>query len=115
MDDNMDELTQASQRLMEPIDIEENADPSVSIDHAEIRQLLYSSHFLSAWNSRVFEFGAFLFLAAIYPGTLLPASVYAFARAASAAALSPSVGSFIDRTDRMRVVRISIGKQYDPS
>lgn len=33
------------------------------------------SHFLSTWNSRVFEFGAVLYLASIYPGTLLPLSV----------------------------------------
>ncbi|KAJ3728187.1 hypothetical protein DFJ43DRAFT_1085170 [Lentinula guzmanii] len=38
---------------------------------------LYISHFLSTWNSRVFEFGAVLYLATIYPGTLLPMSIYA--------------------------------------
>lgn len=71
-------------------------------------RLLYTSHFLSTWNSRAFEFGAFLFLASIYPQTLLPASVYALARAGSAAVLSPWIGSYIDRVDRLRVVRISI-------
>ena len=50
---------------------------------------LYVSHFLSAWNSRGFEFGAILFLATIYPGTLLPMSVYALVRAASAIILAP--------------------------
>lgn len=85
-------------------------DTSDSNDRSSIHWLLYTSHCLSAWNSRVFEFGAFLFLAAIYPGTLLPASVYALTRAASATFLSPTVGSFIDKTDRMQTVRISIGK-----
>lgn len=77
----------------------------------EIRRLsrrLYVSHALSTWNSRVFEFGAFLFLAHIFPQTLLPASVYALARAASAALFSPWLGSYIDRADRLRVVRQSI-------
>jgi len=75
-----------------------------------ITTLLYTSHALSTWNSRVFEFGSFLFLAALFPSTLLPASIYALARSASAAALSPFLGSYIDHVDRLRVVRVSIGK-----
>lgn len=70
--------------------------------------LLYISHFLSTWNSRLFEFGAFLFLAAIYPQTLLPASVYAVVRALSAATLSPWIGRFIDHSERLRIIRLSI-------
>lgn len=77
-------------------------------------RLLYISHFLSTWNSRVFEFGAFLFLANIFPDTLLPASVYALSRAASAAVFSPLVGSYIDRADRLHAVRLSIGKTTSP-
>ena len=49
-------------------------------EHGRIQHRLYTSHALSTWNSRLFEFGAFLFLAKIYPLTLLPASVYALAR-----------------------------------
>ncbi|KAF7197034.1 Solute carrier family 40 member 1 [Pseudocercospora fuligena] len=77
-------------------------------EHSRIRKLLYVSHFLSTWNSRVFEFGAFLFLANIYPQTLLPASVYALARAGSAAIVSPWLGPYIDRANRLKAVRISI-------
>jgi hypothetical protein len=73
------------------------------------RTLLYTSHFLSTWNSRLFEFGAFLFLANIYPQTLLPASLYALCRNASAAIAAPWIGNYIDRADRLVVVRISIG------
>ncbi|KAF2484455.1 putative Ferriportin iron efflux transporter [Neohortaea acidophila] len=76
-----------------------------------IRRLLYISHFLSMWNSRTFEFAAFLFLATIYPQTLLPASVYALARAASAAVFSPWIGNFIDSAERLYVIRLSIGGQ----
>lgn len=74
------------------------------------RNYLYCSHFLSTWNSRVFEFAAILFLAKIFPGTLLPTSVYALVRAAAAIVLSPSLGNYIDRSERLHVVRISVGE-----
>lgn len=72
-----------------------------------VRQL-YVSHFLSTWNSRVFEFGAVLFLADIFPGTLWPSSFYALVRAAAAIGFSPAVGGYIDRNERLPVVRTSI-------
>jgi len=75
------------------------------------QRLLYTSHFLSTWNSRLFEFGAYLFLAAIYPQTLLPASVYALTRAGSAAIVTPWLGHYVDTGERLAIVRISIGKQ----
>lgn len=73
-----------------------------------IKQRLYTSHFLSTWNSRVFEFGAVLFLANLFPDTLLYSSVYALGRAASAICFSPSIGSYMDRTERLKAVRFSI-------
>lgn len=66
------------------------------------------SHFLSAWNSRLFEFGSVLFIASIYPGTLLPVSIYALVRAAAAIIFSPAVGAVVDGADRLSVVRASI-------
>ena len=73
---------------------------------------LYVSHLLSTWNVRGFEFGAVLFLATIFPGTLLPMSVYALVRAASAIVLSPVVGRYIDSGARLQVIRVSIGKSF---
>ena len=70
------------------------------------------SHFLSAWNSRAFEFGAVLYLATVFPGTLLPMSLYALARGLSAIVLAPTVGWCIDTGDRLRVVRASIGMLF---
>lgn len=70
---------------------------------------LYVSHTLSTWNSRVFEFGSVLYLAAIFPGTLMPLAVYSMIRGASAIALSSWVGNYIDRNDRLKTVRLSIG------
>ncbi|KAJ5329630.1 iron-regulated transporter [Penicillium brevicompactum] len=74
----------------------------------ELANRLYLSHFLSTWNSRVFEFGAVLYLATIYPGTLLPMSVYALSRGLAAIILASAVGHFIDVTNRLKVVRLSI-------
>lgn len=71
---------------------------------------LYTSHTLSAWNSRMFEFGAVLFLASIFPGTLLYASIYALVRALSAIALSSWLGAKVDKLDRLVVLRHSIGR-----
>jgi iron-regulated transporter 1 len=76
---------------------------------ASIARRLYLSHFLSTWNSRVFEFGAVLYIATIFPGTLMPMSVYAFVRGLSAVAFSPAVGQYIDTGNRLQVVRVSIG------
>ncbi|KAI0549733.1 Ferroportin1-domain-containing protein [Xylaria curta] len=69
---------------------------------------LYVSHFLSTWNSRVFEFAATLFLASIFPGTLRPLSIYALVRNGAAILFAQSMGSMIDRGDRLRVVMLSI-------
>ena len=73
-----------------------------------IKRRLYVSHFLSTWNSRIFEFAAVLFLARIFPGTLLPSSVYALVRAASAICFAPLVGRLVDQGDRLIVMRHSI-------
>lgn len=76
---------------------------------ASIAYRLYISHFLSTWNSRVFEFGAVLYLATIYPSTLLPMSVYALSRGLAAIIFAPTVGHYIDSGNRLQVVRVSIG------
>jgi hypothetical protein len=71
---------------------------------------LYVSHFLSGWNTRVFEFGAVLYLATLFPDSLFPLSIYALVRGTSAIFLSPAVGQYIDTGDRLQVVKLSIGK-----
>ncbi|XWW94107.1 hypothetical protein V2A60_002049 [Cordyceps javanica] len=84
------------------------------LDPRGLEHKLYVSHTLSAWNSRLFEFGAVLFLASIFPDTLLPMSVYALARGLAAVALAHPVGAWIDRGDRLAVVRASIVGQRLP-
>lgn len=91
------------------VDQDDPGDSNDSSTHDASRsKSLYISHFLSTWNSRGFEFGAVLFLATIYPGTLLPMSVYALVRSLAAIVLSPAVGRYIDHTNRLEVVRVSI-------
>ncbi|KAG6834286.1 hypothetical protein H0H93_010699 [Arthromyces matolae] len=87
------------------------SDPHLS--HERIGPLLYTSHFLSTWNSRMFEFGAILFLTSIFTGTLLPTSSYALVRTCAAILGSPAVGRYIDDNlhRRLRVVRVSIVSQ----
>ncbi|CBX97802.1 hypothetical protein IAQ61_001007 [Plenodomus lingam] len=69
---------------------------------------LYVSHTLSTFNARTFEFGAVIFLAAIFPGTLFFASCYALFRSAAAALLGSWIGNQVDRKDRLYIVRQSI-------
>ncbi|KUI63324.1 Solute carrier family 40 member 1 [Cytospora mali] len=75
---------------------------------------LYLSHFLSAWNSRVFEFGAALFLASIFPGTLLPVSIYSLVRNAGYIIFAQPVGTWIEKGNRLTVIRASIVGQRVP-
>jgi len=83
----------------------------LSSHHQTLEAQLYTSHLLSTANSRLFEFGAVLFLAALYPRTLLPMSIYALARSAAAILLAHPVGACIDRRGRLAVVRASIVAQ----
>ncbi|OCK76760.1 hypothetical protein K432DRAFT_462387 [Lepidopterella palustris CBS 459.81] len=50
--------------------------------------------------------------APIYAGTLLPMSVYAFARGLSAITFAPAIGQYIDIGSRLQVVRLSINTQF---
>ena len=98
--------------------IEVSDPPRVIDDHAPARpgiptaisRRLYISHFLSTWNSRAFEFGAVLFLASIFPHTLLPLSIYALIRSGASVIFGPMVGRAIDSRNRLQIVRLSIGK-----
>ncbi|KAF3763979.1 putative iron-regulated transporter [Cryphonectria parasitica EP155] len=75
---------------------------------------LYTSHFLSTWNSRLFEFGAALFLTSVFPGTLLPVSIYSLVRNAGYIALSQPLGTWINKGNRLIVIRTSIVGQRIP-
>jgi Ferroportin1 (FPN1). len=104
--------TTASSNLL-PTSADDASQPRDDLPAPEARSVLtrlYISHTLSAWNSRMFEFGAVLFLASIFPGTLLYASIYALVRAFSTVVLSSWLGAQVDRSDRLVAVRYSIGR-----
>ncbi|KID90574.1 Ferroporti-1 [Metarhizium guizhouense ARSEF 977] len=81
---------------------------NTEVNRTRVEWQLYTSHFLSMWNSRLFEFGAVLFLASIFPSTLLPMSIYALIRSLSAMLLAHPLGTWIDGGNRLSVVRVSI-------
>ena len=99
-----------SHETPESPELQDNDIPHISIPRS-LTVRLFLSHFLSTWNSRLFEMAAVLFIAAIFPGTLLPMSVYALVRSAAATVLAPALGSWIDRGNRLKAVRISIVEQ----
>lgn len=102
----------ASTSVNERMHLLDSSSPSTRINNEVPRRItrrLYLSHFLSTWNSRVFEFGAVLYLATIFPGTLMPMSLYALTRGLSAIFLAPAIGQYIDTGNRLNVVRVSIG------
>ncbi|TXC11445.1 hypothetical protein FocTR4_00006431 [Fusarium oxysporum f. sp. cubense] len=102
-------LSQISSSNDSDISNTSNTDPGWTLSQSARR--LYISHTLSTWNSRVFEFGSVLYLASIFPGTLMPLAIYSIVRGASAITLSSWVGSYIDRKDRLNTVRLSIVSQ----
>lgn len=92
------------------VTVQETEDQTAPQASSAITWRLYLSHFLSTWSSRSFEFGSVLFLAHIYPDTLLYLSIYAMCRSAAGIALSTNIGKAIDRNARLQVVRLSIGR-----
>lgn len=90
------------------IDTGEDSDTTTAKIPRKREIQLYTSHSLSTWNSRVFEFGAVLFLATIFPNTLQPMSIYALVRNAAGILFAQSIGSWIDNGNRLNVVRTSI-------
>lgn len=75
---------------------------------------LYVSHFLSTWNSRLFEFGAALFLTSVFPGTLLSVSIYSLVRNAGYIIFAQPLGAWINTSNRLNIVRASIIGQRVP-
>lgn len=119
----MPEDTETGPRSADPLllhaqdapEIDDTASSSLSAEEKKtLERRLYISHSLSTWNSRLFEFGAVLFLAQLFPSTLLPMSVYAFVRSLFAMAFAHPVGAWIDTANRLKVVRYSIIGQRLP-
>lgn len=101
----------------ESISNDEGAEgPALSrTDFKNLAIRLYLSHFLSTWNSRMFEFAAFLFLAGVFPGTLLFVSIYALARSFAVFLLASPIGEIMDKANRLATIRQTIGEQHTSS
>lgn len=110
IDEDDNETVELGPLLESPGEDEEHCNDVEVTVPSKLSRRLYLSHFLSTWNSRIFEFGAVLYLAAIYPAILRPMSVYAFARSLSAIIFAPAIGQYIDVGNRLHVVRVSIGE-----
>ncbi|KUJ20381.1 uncharacterized protein LY89DRAFT_579459 [Mollisia scopiformis] len=66
---------------------------------------LYTSHFLSTWNIRTYEFAAIIFTQAAYPNTLRPAAVRGIVRTLASICLTSKVGRWVDQTpDRLKTL-----------
>ena len=97
---------------------EEGPDPSTTTaqvkatppESAETRtfRLLYLSHFLQAFGDRLWEFSIPLLLTEIFPDTLFPQAVFLFATQFAVFSLIPLIGAWIDSTNRLRVVSITL-------
>lgn len=108
----------AGHHLLHQLDIEPNEEADILATGTEVPNSialrLYTSHFLSTWNSRLFEFGAALFLTSIFPGTLLPVSVYSLVRNAGYIIFAQPLGAWINKGNRLNIIRTSIVGQRVP-
>ncbi|KAJ3157637.1 hypothetical protein HDU89_000013 [Geranomyces variabilis] len=67
--------------------------------------LLCFSYFFTTWNVRADEWAVAIFLAYLFPDTLLPVSIYTFAVTLSAICASSRVGRTVDESRRLRTIR----------
>ncbi|KAJ3011856.1 hypothetical protein HKX48_006617 [Thoreauomyces humboldtii] len=67
--------------------------------------ILCTSYLFTTWNVRADEWAVAVFLAYIFPGTLLPVSLHAFVVTLAAILLSSRIGRIVDKTPRLRAVR----------
>src|ERR1700749_5006424 len=77
--------------------------------HRREAYTLYSSHTLSAWNARSYEYAAIIFTAAAYPGGLRAASLLGLSNSIANICFGPAIGRWIEQaSSRLRPLLISI-------
>ncbi|PVH87242.1 hypothetical protein DL98DRAFT_510104 [Cadophora sp. DSE1049] len=70
---------------------------------------LYTSHFLSTWNVRTYEFAAIIFTAAAYPDTLTAAAIRGIVRTLASICFSSMVGRWVDQnSNRLKTLLSTI-------
>ncbi|KAI8489966.1 hypothetical protein Bbelb_323270 [Branchiostoma belcheri] len=70
--------------------------------------LVYTEATLSTWGDRMWSFAVALFLIDLSPGSLQLTAIYGFAKSISVLLLGAIIGDWIDRTARLRAVRIAL-------
>ena len=76
----------------------------------EILLNLYIIQSLTSWSIRMSDYCIAIFLAASFPNTLFYISIYAFVRSFAAVIFSSTIGSLMDRTNRLVGLQWAIGK-----
>ncbi|CAK4127756.1 unnamed protein product, partial [Aphanomyces euteiches] len=69
---------------------------------------MYASHFMSSWGDRMWQFAMPLLFMEIFVDTLLPSALFSLIVYVVGVLAVPSVGAWIDHTNRLRVMRVSI-------
>ncbi|ETV74954.1 hypothetical protein, variant [Aphanomyces astaci] len=84
--------------------------PSTSVSDAAARipVYMYASHFMSSWGDRMWQFAIPLLFMEIFVDTLLPSALFSLVVYIVGVATVPVVGAWIDHTNRLRVMRVSI-------
>eukprot|EP00887_Chlorella_sp_A99_P000187 scaffold13.g187.t1 len=101
---------QEAQRLLsESLSVELSTEYSASLaavgdaagGAAACRRALYGSHFLSTWGQRGWEFAVGLIMLELHPTSLLLVSTFGLLDSAIQVVFGASVGSWVDRTERL--------------
>uniref|UniRef100_H2Z6Q3 Solute carrier family 40 member n=1 Tax=Ciona savignyi TaxID=51511 RepID=H2Z6Q3_CIOSA len=69
---------------------------------------IYVGHFMSSWGDRMWYFAIPLFLMDLDPNSLFLTAAYGLTLSASVLLFAPLVGDWIDRTERLRALVISL-------
>ncbi|KZV83481.1 hypothetical protein EXIGLDRAFT_625586 [Exidia glandulosa HHB12029] len=74
--------------------------------------VLALQHFSFAWNQRTVEFALVICLVILFPDSLVPSSLVALTSALAVILLSGWIGSFVDKTNRLTMVRVFLFSAY---
>jgi len=72
------------------------------------RRHLYATYFFAAWGDRMWEFSAVLFIIDLFPASLFYSAFFGLVESVVAILFGPRVGTFIDKTDRLKTVQATI-------
>ena len=83
---------------------------STDMDDFEVSCLysLYFSRVLAAWGDRLWQFVGSLFLLSLDPGSLQLVAVYGLTSCLAVILSGSSLGSLVDRTQRMKMVSVAV-------